>query len=277
MSSALVVVTAVTTALQQQEAAAEAADATADVTAASADVSDAGEAEAATAESSDVGEAEGGAILSNAEVQVPKVSITEAVAIQIFTLVVEEKCFSMQNSAAVYVLLASLSHGARVAPNSAAAKRLWTILARNTQDKPLGLVPAMKLAVRRRSGDRRLANLSAEAAMAHLLTCAVASLNFDFGVVAAGGGGGGGDPGDDPSAPTTLRADATPSAWRRHGCGLDVRTRALDGCLVGLAHAARRAAEASGEPLSEWACKGGALPLDVLVLIDERVRAVPLR
>ena len=58
-------------------------------------------------------------------------------------------------------------------------------------------------------------------------------------------------------------------------CGLDVRTRALDGCLARCAHAARRDAKASGEPLSEWACKGGAFPLDVLSLIDERVRAAP--
>ena len=33
------------------------------------------------------------AILSNTEVQVPEVDITEAVAVQIYALVIDEKCF----------------------------------------------------------------------------------------------------------------------------------------------------------------------------------------
>lgn len=208
----------------------------------------------------------------------PRVIISEAVAVQIYVLVIEEKCFSLHNIAAVYLLLASLAHGARVAPDPVAAKRLKNLLARST--KPLGLVPALRLAARRRSEDSRLVGMSSEAATAFLLKESdLRPLDFHFGA-AGGGGGGDGTPGPAGSCSEGQDGSDPPAPRKSSGAGgaeLDVRTVALDRCLAVLAHEARRAAEASGRLVSAWASSGGALPLDVLELIDERVRMVPLR
>ena len=207
--------------------------------------------------------------------EVPPIVVSEAVAIQIYLLVLDKQRHTSFVSASwvdYYRILATLA--LRVIVTAADIKALSVtqlrhLLTRTGATAP-GLVPALRFKVGQRHRNE-LKGMTATDATAHTLKqWDLFNLEFDFEVAptATGGGGGGGDPGG-PSG----NAESSPSRPPQTSTTkLDIRTRTLDACLGGLALAQRRLAEARGALPSEWALKGGALPMDILAFIDVMVR-----
>ena len=203
-------------------------------------------------------------------IDVPSLIVSEAVAVQIYRLVHDPSARADALKGAgmrgVYRILSVLAHGARAQPDAKAVERLRLLLARKASgSQPPGLDGALRFRVGQRRQEQEMAHMSYDEATAHILKqWDLLPLEFDFGVAA---GDGGGEPGDGSPAET-----APPPQPPRENHVFDPRTKALDSCLGGLAHASRRAAASRGEPSSEWAARGGDLPFDALVLIDTVVR-----
>ena len=84
---------------------------------------------------------------------VPKIDISEAVAVQIYQLICDSTVRAEElkdcGIGGVYVILASLARGALVAPDAAAAKRLRVVLARKSSSHdPPGLDVALRIKAR---------------------------------------------------------------------------------------------------------------------------------
>ena len=200
-------------------------------------------------------------ILSGTASELPLLELSESVAIQIYCMIVEDKALSQSSKAAVYVVLASLAHRRIVPHDAAAAKRLDALLARKSTPASKtapGLVHALRRAANFRLKDPmgEMGDMDLAAATTHLLKrWDLLPLNFDFGVATRGAGGGGGDdPGGGGSAAD--EAAAPPPQQQLNLKRMDLRTRALDQGLAGLALSCRRAAEARGEAPSVWAAHG---------------------
>jgi len=218
-------------------------------------------------------------IISGVVGDLPAIIVSEAVAVQIYRLVRDRKAppeLKGSEIRTVYVILASLARRALVAPDAAAAMRLDKVLGRKASARAPGLHHALKEKAKQRKGDAEMSLMSYDDATTHLLKqwdllLLSKLLPDDFGTVASGDGGG--DPGGGGGGDAGLATSPPP---RSSHAQLDPRTRALDRHLGTLALAARRLARLDGKRPSVFAEQCGDIGLDVLLLIDEHVRAVPL-
>eukprot|EP00966_Prymnesium_polylepis_P174650 4041992-Prymnesium_polylepis.1 len=115
-------------------------------------------------------------ILSGSIVAWPAIEVTEAVAVQIYRLILDQQRraaqFAQRSWADVYVVLASLARRELVAPAAAAVKKLQNLIGRKaSSSQPLGLDGALKYATTgiRRQRNAEIAHMSYEEATDHLL------------------------------------------------------------------------------------------------------------
>ncbi|EOD05234.1 hypothetical protein EMIHUDRAFT_198838 [Emiliania huxleyi CCMP1516] len=223
--------------------------------------------------------------LVSGSVPVPSgVTVTKAVAIQIYLLFQERRLRHLAWKD-IFFVIASLSLGyAIAAPSEAAIMRLRRTLYVKSDRTYLGLVADYKERMKKRSRDEMLKQLDQAEAQRHLMQLYDREpLNFSFAEVA--GGGGGGDPGGSGTA-TTAPAPTQPAPGP-----LDVRTRTLATQLTLMAagahcdfakgtrpyfwdRTAERWVQSTGP--TGWSDRLGELPLDVLRIIDGTVRQVKL-
>ena len=110
-------------------------------------------------------------IISGTRVNLPAIVVTEAVAVQIYRLVHDNrvphelKTFKRES---VYVILASLARRVLVAPDAAAAKRLDRVLGRKDDGQGPGLHHALRLMAGKRKGDADMSAMSYDQATNHL-------------------------------------------------------------------------------------------------------------
>lgn len=217
-------------------------------------------------------------ILDGTAVELPPLAVSEAVAVQVYRLVVKDKALSSSSIGDVYVILSSLHHGRIAAHDRDAAKRLQIILCRKRSDAyPGGLGVLLAWRVKNRHKDGALKGMSPEEAEQHLLRqWDQRLLSFNFGSPAGYSGGGGGDPSGDPSGDPTAEQATAAAASADAPRLFDIRTRTMEAAIAlravgGAAERSRR-----GWSLSWWRQLGGALPDDALRIIDSYVRSTRL-
>ena len=195
------------------------------------------------------------------------VPLSEGLAVQVYQLFCDPACRPESckgcNFQDVLRALSALHFGAP--QPSLNEKALRNALLRSGQ-RALGLFPQLKDDLKKRRRDAAMKDMPYNDARAYLLK----KWDKEPLLLAAAAGGGGGGPGGDAAG---VVSEEQPVLGPMRA-GLDIRTRTFEAALARWAVKALELRNKFKWRRSVWHEVGGALPVDVLRLIDEHVRGV---